>query len=437
MPHLLILSPDKTKEEVLLNTEPLIIGRTPLCNLQLANPQVSRRHARITARGDDYWIEDLGSANGTLVDGKVIDAPTLLTKKSDVNIGGFQISYQPRADAPTTQLSLIGRGPPVTNQTFVLPRGPVQVGRGGDNSIIIDDKSLSRNHALLNVNLKDVTVEDLNSRNGTYVNHIRIEKETLKPGDAIRFGSVEFKLTQRGNTTKAAAANPLRRLTGGLRELDRHIQAAIAVSVASVIILMFALPAALQRRAPAPKKGTTLAPTSASTSAPRGLQAQYEAAIATHLANARSAMLQEAWPGAAQAFQKVIDADPINREARKGLKDSQDHHTHQVMLKTARDSLDKDQPQEVIRKLRDIPHQSHYAHQAQQLITIARQKVISLSLDRAIQHCSERQWKSCHQAAISILQQRSDHPQGQALLKEAEQQMQQARIVFTPWTSSF
>ncbi len=437
MPHLLIVSPDKTKEELLLNAEPLVIGRTPLSDLQLANPQVSRRHARITARGDDYWIEDLGSANGTLVDGKVIDAPTLLTKKSDVNIGGYQLTYRPRADAPTAQLSLVGRGPPVTNQTFVLPRGPVQVGRGGDNAIIIDDKSLSRNHALMNVNLKDVTVEDLKSRNGTYVNHIRIEKKGIKPGDVIRFGSVEFKLTQRGKATKGPRANPLKRLTRGLRDLDRHIQAAIVVAASSAIILMFALPIALQRRAPAPPSSTTLAPTAAPASAPRGLQARYEATIATHLANARGFMLQEAWPGAAQSFQKVIDADPINREARKGLKDSQDHHTHQVMLKAARGSLDKNQPHEVIRKLRDIPFGSHYAHQAQQLITLARQKLITLSMDQAIRHCSERQWKSCHEAAITILKQHPDHPQGMDLLKEAELQMQRARIVFTPWTSSF
>jgi hypothetical protein len=313
----------------------------------------------------------------------------------------------------------------------------VQVGRSGESSIIISDKSLSRNHALLNVTLEGVTVEDLGSRNGTYVNNIRIEKNEVKPGDAIRFGSVEFKLTQTGKARRWPGNNPLPGLTRKLRDQNRHIQAAIAIAVSSTLILMLALPIGLLRRAPAPSSGTTPASGPTSASAPSGLQSQYEFSIAHHLTNARQFILQEAWPKAAESFEKVIDADPINRDARKGLQDSQDHRTHQVMLKAARGSLDENQPDEVIRKLRDIPTDSHYSHQAQQMITLARQKIINRSLDQAIHHCSERQWKLCHQAAITILKQRPGHLEGVGLLKEAEQQMQRAKIVFTPWTSSY
>jgi len=50
--------------------EALVAGRDPSCELPLFDNSVSRRHFRIQAEGEEFWLEDLGSRNGTFVNGK-------------------------------------------------------------------------------------------------------------------------------------------------------------------------------------------------------------------------------------------------------------------------------------------------------------------------------------------------------------------------------
>ena len=57
-----------------------VIGREAGNDLVIEDPQVSRRHAQLTQQGNSYLIEDIGSTNGTYVNGKRVTAPTLLTE---------------------------------------------------------------------------------------------------------------------------------------------------------------------------------------------------------------------------------------------------------------------------------------------------------------------------------------------------------------------
>ncbi|HLC04053.1 MAG TPA: FHA domain-containing protein [Anaerolineales bacterium] len=61
-----------------LNGERFLIGRGADCNLTIADRQVSRHHAVLHRRSDGYWIEDLGSKNGTHVNGSPLARPALL-----------------------------------------------------------------------------------------------------------------------------------------------------------------------------------------------------------------------------------------------------------------------------------------------------------------------------------------------------------------------
>ncbi len=65
----------------------LVIGRAPECNLALKDSQVSRRHARLFWRGSRLIVEDLGSANGTLVNGMPISQPFLLSEHDTMQLG--------------------------------------------------------------------------------------------------------------------------------------------------------------------------------------------------------------------------------------------------------------------------------------------------------------------------------------------------------------
>jgi hypothetical protein len=55
----------------------VVIGRSRDCELRVADLNASRRHAELRKDGDDYWVVDLGSMNGTLVNGKRVDRQRL------------------------------------------------------------------------------------------------------------------------------------------------------------------------------------------------------------------------------------------------------------------------------------------------------------------------------------------------------------------------
>jgi DNA-binding winged helix-turn-helix (wHTH) protein len=71
-----------------------VIGREPGGCLILDSMRVSRKHARITVRGIAATLEDLGSRNGTVVDGVRIAAPVLLADGDEITIGGFAIKFR-------------------------------------------------------------------------------------------------------------------------------------------------------------------------------------------------------------------------------------------------------------------------------------------------------------------------------------------------------
>jgi pSer/pThr/pTyr-binding forkhead associated (FHA) protein len=75
-----------------LGEEEVIIGRTPECGICLSIENVSRRHARVIFRNEEYFVEDLGSTNGTYVNGiKIVKC--VLRNSDQINIGGVKILF--------------------------------------------------------------------------------------------------------------------------------------------------------------------------------------------------------------------------------------------------------------------------------------------------------------------------------------------------------
>jgi len=67
------------------------------------------------------------------------------------------------------------------------------LGRGPKNDIVIDSPQASRVHAVITVEPAFVTIRDLGSRNGTYVNDHRIQSQMLVHDDTIKLGSYEMR----------------------------------------------------------------------------------------------------------------------------------------------------------------------------------------------------------------------------------------------------
>jgi diguanylate cyclase (GGDEF)-like protein len=82
---------------------------------------------------------------------------------------------------------------------YTLDRPETTIGRGGDNTIVLDMDNVSRMHARVNQKVDGYFVEDLNSTNGTYVNDVEVKYERLRNGDLIKIGGAILKFLSGGN----------------------------------------------------------------------------------------------------------------------------------------------------------------------------------------------------------------------------------------------
>ena len=88
------LSFDGTRHEV--NKRSVVLGRSHDCDIQLADANVSRRHAELRPDGDGWAISDLGSTNGVLVNGHLINRPTPLRPGDRIELGTTEVVFEVR-----------------------------------------------------------------------------------------------------------------------------------------------------------------------------------------------------------------------------------------------------------------------------------------------------------------------------------------------------
>lgn len=78
-------------EELAVSLGITLIGRDPSCRITIYDTLISRRHARITCDGEQATIEDLGSRNGTRVNGVTIAGPHKLRAGDRIGIGAYEL----------------------------------------------------------------------------------------------------------------------------------------------------------------------------------------------------------------------------------------------------------------------------------------------------------------------------------------------------------
>lgn len=79
-------------------------------------------------------------------------------------------------------------------RTYLLGPGLNRIGSRLDGDVVLAAPGISRRHALLAVEPGGMSLEDLGSKNGTFVNGARIESARVEPGDRLRFGPVSLQL---------------------------------------------------------------------------------------------------------------------------------------------------------------------------------------------------------------------------------------------------
>jgi pSer/pThr/pTyr-binding forkhead associated (FHA) protein len=89
-----LLLPDGHR--VVVGSKPVVLGRLPECEVVLTDPNVSRRHAQVR-RGetdDSYVVADMGSTNGTKLNGAVISGPQRLRDGDQITLGATAIRFE-------------------------------------------------------------------------------------------------------------------------------------------------------------------------------------------------------------------------------------------------------------------------------------------------------------------------------------------------------
>jgi hypothetical protein len=86
-----LLLPDGKR--VPLGEDPVTLGRLPDCDVVLSDPNVSRRHAEVRRRGNDFLVVDLGSTNGTRVNNAGV-RERRLNDGDEITVGSTRIRFE-------------------------------------------------------------------------------------------------------------------------------------------------------------------------------------------------------------------------------------------------------------------------------------------------------------------------------------------------------
>ena len=172
-----------------LAQQEVVIGRAAPASLVIPMPDISRRHARVIFQGGNYVLEDLGSSNGTFINGQRLQQPQVLADGVEIQLGaevflvfsqqpsGFHAAARPSSSTgmrpfqsgPTDgtmmesgltagsiqasisnvpsslQVTIAGQ----TTQTYTLTKDHITLGRADDNDIVVATPIMSRHHATL------------------------------------------------------------------------------------------------------------------------------------------------------------------------------------------------------------------------------------------------------------------------------------------------
>ncbi|MGD8317420.1 MAG: FHA domain-containing protein [Myxococcales bacterium] len=201
----LVISDDEGHTTVVpLLRDEITIGRNEGNTIRLTERNVSRRHARLLRRNGSYVVEDLGSYNGVTVNGERVDGKAELKAGDQLGIGDYALAF--RSDAsiatpptPSTETKiqpaprLVVLGEPAPGAEFTLSKSVLRIGRDERLDIWINHKSISHEHAEVQVTDGKVRIYDLGSANGMRVNGIQASRAVLENGDTLELGEVRFR----------------------------------------------------------------------------------------------------------------------------------------------------------------------------------------------------------------------------------------------------
>jgi len=135
-----IVGPDRERIEE-FNKPSIFIGRAQENDLILPVPSVSKRHARLLIKDGRYVLMDLGSTNGTFVNGRQINGPVVVKPGDRISIGEFELSLILPQQKPATQESKPKSPSPVIREQPVRPQrqSPPPIRQGMEEEEVVSE----------------------------------------------------------------------------------------------------------------------------------------------------------------------------------------------------------------------------------------------------------------------------------------------------------
>lgn len=148
-----------------------------------------REHQAYLERAWATLLRDLASKVG--VSFEEGEARVTMTARASVPLGAIEIEAGVPAAGPKRFRLLTVEGVP-PGAIYAL-EGTSRVGRSETSEIVLNDPSVSRTHAVIELSGGQARLRDLGSTNGSFLNGRRVETEPLRDGDELRFGNTRMR----------------------------------------------------------------------------------------------------------------------------------------------------------------------------------------------------------------------------------------------------
>jgi transcriptional regulator with AAA-type ATPase domain len=190
-----------------LGGAPLELGSHPHCDIVIHAEGVPSRALLFHPHGGTVYVYDLDKGP-TLRARSVMPIGERFTVGAGYTVTRVKVASVAREQSDTELLhrhytglrllSLVG-GHGAGARAFHVGEEPISIGGAPDNSVTLSDRAVSRYHCRLEPASQGVSVRDLDSTNGTWVDGLRIRRHELRPGAVLRIGRTELRVVNRSD----------------------------------------------------------------------------------------------------------------------------------------------------------------------------------------------------------------------------------------------
>jgi len=413
-----------------------IVGRQDDCDVVLASASVSRQHAKIFIDQGRCYIEDLGSANGVLVDGQRVVKQRDLGTASQIRVGEFYLYLEykrPDQGRPNvlqtlfisddnTSHKLVRINDGFAGEEFNLSESENTIGRTDDNFILLSDTSISRYHAKIIRQGDMYTVMDLGSSNGSRLNGKLLKAaQTLQPGVRVHYGNIEFVCV--AGETKINPSDYAGALSSGVAiPIGMMLVVLVLMGLAVGAVIVFGFISFKEQK----EADSTPAITETVDS-----QVAHLVQLGKEKSDRRD------WRGALVSFEDALALKPDATEVIS-LKAKATHEaTALELLEDGEHLLEKGRHEEAQTTLMKIPKDTQAFERAQPTLShIASTLAYNYRNEATRLSRSKRKedWSEAHKKIVAALELDSSDAASKELLKSIEQQLKSKKIPFEPYT---